>query len=120
MTRFEFATASRIIFGPGTLKEVPALASKMGSRPLVVTGKNTERASSLLDLLKPTRMHPITFGVPGEPTTEMIFEGLQLARKKGCDVVIGMGGGSVIDAAKAVAALLNNPGDIMEYLEVIG
>ena len=120
MTRFEFATASRIIFGPGRLKEVPALATRMGSRPLVVTGKNPERAASLLDLLKPTSMHPITFGVPGEPTTEMILEGLQLARKKGCDVVIGMGGGSVIDAAKAVAALLNNPGDIMEYLEVIG
>jgi alcohol dehydrogenase class IV len=120
MTRFEFATTSRIIFGPGTLKEVPALATQMGGRPLVVTGKNTERAAPLLDLLKPTGMHPLTFGVPGEPTIEMTLEGVQLARKKACDVVIGMGGGSVIDAAKAIAALLTNPGDIMDYLEVIG
>jgi alcohol dehydrogenase class IV len=120
MIRFEFATTSRIIFGPGTLKEVPALAARMGGRPLVVTGKNTERAAPLLDLLKPTGIHPLTFDVPGEPTIEMILEGVQLARKKACDVVIGMGGGSVIDAAKAVAALLTNTGDIMDYLEVIG
>jgi alcohol dehydrogenase class IV len=120
VTRFKFATTSRIIFGPGTLKEVPALAAQMGGRPLVVTGKNTERAAPLLDFLKPTGMHPLTFGVPEEPTIEMILEGVQLARKKACDVVIGMGGGSVIDAAKAVAALLTNTGDIMDYLEVIG
>jgi len=120
MIRFEFATTSRIIFGRGTLKEVPALATQMGGRPLVVTGKNTERAAPLLDLLKTTGMQPLTFGVPGEPTIEMTLEGIQLARKKACDVVIGMGGGSVIDAAKAIAALLTNAGDIMDYLEVIG
>ena len=120
MIRFEFATTSRIIFGRGTLKEVPALATQMGGRPLVVTGKNTERAAPLLDLFKTTGMQPFTFGVPGEPTIEMTLEGIQLARKKACDVVIGMGGGSVIDAAKAIAALLTNTGDIMDYLEVIG
>ena len=120
MIRFEFATTSRIIFGRGTLKEVPALATQMGGRPMVVTGKNTERAAPLLDLLKTTGMQPLTFGVPGEPTIEMTLEGVQLARKKACDVVIGMGGGSVIDAAKAIAALLTNTGDIMDYLEVIG
>ncbi len=120
MIRFEFATTSRIIFGRGTLKEVPALASQMGGRPLVVTGKNTERAAPLLDLLKATGIQPFTFGVPGEPTIEMTLEGVQIARKKACDVVIGLGGGSVIDAAKAIAALLTNSGDIMDYLEVIG
>jgi alcohol dehydrogenase class IV len=120
MVRFEFATTSRIIFGPGTLKEVPALATQMGGRPLLVTGKNKERAAPLLDSLKTTSMQPLTFGILGEPTIEMILEGVQLARKKACDVVIGMGGGSVIDAAKAVAALLTNTGDIMDYLEVIG
>ena len=120
MIRFEFATTSRIIFGRATLKEVPALATQMGGRPLVVTGKNTERAAPLLALLKTTGMQPLTFGVPGEPTIEMTLEGIQLARKKACDVVIGIGGGSVIDAAKAIAALLTNTGDIMDYLEVIG
>lgn len=120
MNRFEFATTSRIIFGRGTLKEVPALATQMGGRPLVVTGKNTERAAPLPDLLKTAGMQTFTFGVSDEPTVEMILEGVQLARKKACDVVIGIGGGSVIDAAKAIAALLTNSGDIMDYLEVIG
>jgi len=120
MIRFEFATTSRIIFGQGTLKGVAALATQMGGRPLVVTGKNTERAAPLLDLLKTTGMQPFTFGVPGEPTIEMAIEGVQLAHKKACDVVIGIGGGSVIDTAKAIAALLTNSGDIMDYLEVIG
>jgi alcohol dehydrogenase class IV len=120
MRRFEFATASRIIFGQGTLKEVPALAAQMGGRPLVVTGKNTGRAAALLNLLKATGTESLTFSVSGEPTIDMILEGVQLARKKACDFVIGIGGGSVIDSAKAIAALLTNPGDIMAYLEVIG
>jgi alcohol dehydrogenase class IV len=120
MRRFEFATTSRIIFGPGTLNEVPMLAAQLGSRPLVVTGKNTERAAAFLGLLKASGMKPFTFAVTGEPTIEMILEGTQLARGKACDVVIGMGGGSVIDGAKAIAALLTNTGDIMDYLEVIG
>ena len=120
MRRFEFATASRIIFGQGTLKEVPMLAVQMGSLPLVVTGKNMERAASLLDLLKVSGMMLFTFSVTGEPTIEMILEGAELAREKACDVVIGIGGGSVIDGAKAIAALLTNSGDIMDYLEVIG
>jgi alcohol dehydrogenase class IV len=120
MRRFEFATTSRIIFGRGTLKEVPMLAVQMGSRPLVVTGKNTERAAALLDFIKASSMKPFTFGITGEPTIEMILEGVQLARKEVCDVVIGIGGGSVIDGAKAIAALITNSGDIMDYLEVIG
>ncbi len=120
MKRFEFATASRIIFGRGTLKEVAALAAQMGGRILVVTGKNTERATALINLLNVTSVRTFDFGITGEPTIEMIFEGVQLARKRACDVVIGIGGGSVIDGAKAIAALLTNSGDIMEYLEVIG
>ena len=120
MIRFEFATTSRIIFGRGTLKEVPALATQMGGQPLVITGNNTERAATLLDLLKAIGMQTFTFGVTGEPTIEMAIEGAQIARKKACDLVLGIGGGSVIDAAKAIAALLTNSGDIMDYLEVIG
>ena len=120
MIRFEFATASRIIFGRGTLQEVAASATQMGSRSLVVTGKNKKRATPLLDALKAIGMPAFTLGVPGEPTIEMTLEGVQLARKKACDIVIGLGGGSVIDAAKAIAAMITNSGDIMDYLEVIG
>jgi alcohol dehydrogenase class IV len=118
--RFEFATASRIIFGKGTVKEVAPLTSEMGNSVLLVTGRNVERAIPLLESFKKTGMKTFTFSVSGEPTIKLITEGVQTARQNACEVVIGMGGGSAIDTAKAIAALLTNSGDIMDYLEVIG
>lgn len=118
--RFEFATASRIIFGQGTLKEVGPIASKMGSRALVVTGRNVERAIPLLELLKKSDIKSFIFSVSSEPTIKRVVEGVQTARQNACEVVIGMGGGSAIDTGKAISALLTNRGDIIDYLEVIG
>ncbi len=118
--RFEFATASRIIFGPGTLKEVGASARSFGARPLVVTGRNPARAAKLLDLLAGDGLPAATFAVAGEPSTDCVLAGVKQAREAGCDLVIGFGGGSALDAAKAIAALLGNDGDLLDYLEVIG
>ena len=118
--RFEFATASRIIFGRGTVKEVAPLASEMGNYALLVTGRNVERAIPLLESLNKTGMKTFIFSVSGEPTIKLIIEGVQTARQNACEVVIGMGGGSAIDTAKAMAVMLTNSGDIMDYLEVIG
>lgn len=118
--KFEFATASRIIFGQGTVKEVAPMASNMGNCALLVTGRNVERAEPLSGSLKNTGMKIVTFSVSDEPTIELIIEGVELARQNASDIVIGMGGGSVIDTAKAIAALLTNSGDITDYLEVIG
>ncbi len=118
--RFDFTTAGRIIFGPGTREEVPALASSMGRYALVVGGRSRERTAGLIQGLKARGMNAVTFAVDREPTTEIILEGLTLARAESCDFVIGMGGGSVIDAGKAISALMTNPGELLEYLEVIG
>jgi len=118
--RFEFATAGRIIFGDGTLKEAAPLAAKMGRRALVVAERDSARALSLLDQMESHKLNPFLFSVSGEPTIHMIQEGLFKAREHECDMVVGFGGGSVIDTGKAIAALLTNPGDIFEYLEVIG
>lgn len=118
--RFEFATAARIIFGKGTVREAAPLASELGNCVLVVTGRNIERAEPLLESLNKAGLQVVTFRVSEEPTIQLTIEGVKLARHSSCDVVIGMGGGSVIDAAKAIAALLSNSGDIMDYLEVIG
>lgn len=118
--KFEFATASRIIFGQGTVKEVAPMASKMGNCALLVTGRNVERAGPLSGSLKNTGMKIVTFSVSDEPTIELTIEGVELARQNASDIVIGMGGGSVMDTAKAIAALLTNSGDITDYLEVIG
>jgi len=118
--RFEFATAARIIFGSGTLGKVGPLAAEMGSRALVVTGRTVERARPLFDVLAAQGIDYVTFAVAGEPTTEVVSEGTQLAREAGCDLIIGFGGGSALDTGKAIAALLTNGGNPLDYLEVIG
>jgi alcohol dehydrogenase class IV len=118
--QFEFATATRIVFGEGSLKSVPEQAAAMGTRVLLVTGKNGERAAKLARELDEAGVTVIRFTVPGEPDTEMVSAAVGAARQAACDLVIGMGGGSVVDAGKAVAALLTNPGELMRYLEVIG
>jgi alcohol dehydrogenase class IV len=126
--RFEFATATRIIFGAGALQEVGPLAAKMGSRALVVTGRTTlrraqdkpARATPLLDALAAQGIGTVTFTAAGEPTTEVARLGTQRAREADCDLVIGFGGGSALDTGKAIAALLTNGGVPLDYLEVIG
>lgn len=117
---FEFATAGRIVFGNGTLAQAAPSAAGFGRCALVVTGKNTERARSLLDALKKEKAGIELFPVGGEPTVTDVIIAVERARAAQCDLVIGFGGGSVIDLAKAAAALLTNPGDPFDYLEVIG
>ncbi len=115
--RFEFATATRIIFGPGTIKEIGPAAREMGHRALVTTGR---RSGPLLAILQAAGVDTVTLTVAGEPTTDLARAGTTLAREAGCDLVIGFGGGSAIDAGKAIAALLANGGDPLDYLEVVG
>jgi alcohol dehydrogenase class IV len=117
---FEFATASRIIFGPETLKQIGPLAREMGNRALVVLGKNFSRAESLLALLNREGIKTVVFQVPGEPTIDLIRDGVHLARESELDLILGFGGGSVLDAGKAIASLVTNKQDLSEYLEVIG
>ena len=120
MEIFEFATAQRIIFGAGKLKQIGALAAEYGKRALVVTGSNPERHARLFDALRIGTLTCTPFIVTGEPTVALAEQGRQLALREGCDLVISIGGGSVIDAGKAIAALATNPGDVLDYLEVIG
>lgn len=117
---FEFATAGRIVFGPGTLDQAGNLARELGRHALVVTGRDPARAERLLDLLRAAGVAATAFGVVGEPATEEVAQAAARARTAGCDCVIGFGGGSPIDVAKAVAALLTNGGDLTDYLEVVG
>jgi alcohol dehydrogenase class IV len=118
--RFEFATATRIIFGNTALAEIANVASEIGRRPLVVTGRDPARAQRLLNLLSSAPIPATVFTIPGEPTTDDIIRGSARARAADCDFVIGFGGGSVLDAAKAIAALLTNDGNLFDYLEVVG
>jgi alcohol dehydrogenase class IV len=117
--RFEFATATRIIFGPGTITEAAVLAKSYGSRVLIVTG-TSRRSDKLLDTFTKEGIRSETFRVTGEPTLDLVRQGVELARRQECKVVMAFGGGSVIDAGKAIAAMLPNPGDLLDYVEVVG
>ena len=118
--RFEFATATRILFGPGTVTEVSSAAATLGRRALLVTGSNAERSAPLRRRLTEHDIAIVAMAVAGEPTVETVRTGVQCAREEACELIIGMGGGSAVDAGKAIAALLTNPGDPLDYLEVIG
>jgi len=118
--RFEFATANRIIFGAGTLIEVAPLAANLGTSAFVVTGQQVERAAPLLEQLHGHGLKTVTFSVAGEPTIDLVLAGVKQANESNSQIVIGIGGGSVLDAGKAIAALMTNRGDLFDYLEVIG
>jgi len=117
---FEFSTASRIIFGTGAVSEMGQTLSGMGNRTLVVSGESTVRAKPVLDVLYDQKISFNLFSIHGEPTVDAVSTGTAIARSMKCDLVIGVGGGSVLDASKAIAILATNEGDIFDYLEVIG
>lgn len=118
--QFEFATASRIVFGAGKVQQVGMLTAGLGRRALVVVGGSAERAAALLDRLAEAGIVTQVYTVSTEPTVAMAREGVQAARDHAADVIVGFGGGAAIDTGKAISALLTNPGDPLDYLEIIG
>jgi alcohol dehydrogenase class IV len=119
-THFEFATATRIIFGPGRVRELGSVAKVLGRRALVVTGRHPERAKRVAALLVDGGVTTVTFPIPGEPEVATVEAGAALAKKNHCDLVVSFGGGSALDAGKAIAAMLTNEGELLDFLEVIG
>jgi alcohol dehydrogenase class IV len=116
VTSFAFATAGRIVFGAGRATELPAVIGEFGARPMVCTGADPNRFAALLTGVADVAWWP----VGGEPTLDDVRAGVAAARAHGADVLVGLGGGAVLDAAKLIAALVPNEGDVLEYLEVIG
>jgi len=117
---FEFATATKIIFGAGKLREIDNYAVPMGKKALLVMGHNPERARTLIQNLTIHGIESVIFSVSGEPQIATAQAGVTLARESGCDLVIAFGGGSVLDSGKAIAILATNEGEPLDYLEVIG
>jgi alcohol dehydrogenase class IV len=118
--KFDFATAPRILFGSGAAAQIVAEAKPFGQRALLVTGRNPQRAEKFSTELQQAGISTKIFHVSGEPEISTVETGVALAKSAGCNFVIALGGGSVIDAGKAIAAMLTNDGELMDYLEVIG
>jgi alcohol dehydrogenase class IV len=112
---WEFSTAGRILFGAGVRQHLPDAVRTFGQHPLLVTGRHAAGGAMASDVNAVASVV-----VDGEPTLEMVRSAVSVYRKERCDVVIGIGGGSALDAAKAIAALATNSGEPLDYLEVIG
>lgn len=118
---FEFSTSRRIVFGRGTLTELSRAQEFDGiERVLLVHGAGGVDSTEVKGMLDSRKIQWAEFSIDGEPTIPDIHLGLKMSREHQSEIVIGLGGGSVIDAAKAIAALSVNPGDSMDYLEVVG
>jgi len=121
---FSLARLPRIEFGAGSVSRVPALAAAYGSRTLIVCGARAVQATAqwqqLLDGLRKQDLNWDILHVGGEPSPQLVDDAVAQFRDGGFDVVIGIGGGSVLDAAKAIAGLLRNGDSVMDYLEGVG
>ncbi len=120
MNSFEFVTSPRIIFGNGSLGSGIKAASAFGKKALIVHATSASPIEPLLDMLKEENIPFEEFMVDHEPSVELVQQMVNYARSKACDFVIAFGGGSVLDAGKATSAMLTNPGELLDYLEVVG
>ena len=116
----DFATAGRILFGPGKVSDLPEVIRGLGQKAFVVRSRSHSFVPDLLKILTSNHIQPVEFIVSGEPDENSIKAAVELARSENCEFVISFGGGSVIDTGKAAAALLTNSGELMDYLEVVG
>lgn len=121
---FSISRLPRIEFGPGALAGLPAIARRYGRRALLVTGsgslKNSPFWPAITTWLKTQGVSWLHLAIPGEPSPHMVDEAVRAMRAESIDVVIGIGGGSALDAAKAIAGLLGPGNSVMDHLEGVG
>lgn len=120
MFDFTFYLPTRIHFGQGKLKEVGKIASSYGKRALIVTGRSSARKLGFLDImeeeLKKAKVETILFErVEPNPSVQTVEEGARIFKKTGCELIIALGGGSPLDAAKSIGTLAANPAPLDRY-----
>ncbi|WP_026888193.1 iron-containing alcohol dehydrogenase [Clostridium beijerinckii] len=118
---FNYNLPINLLFGRGRSNEIGTEVAKYGKKALIVTGRNSTKKSGLLDktidlLNKAKVQYEIFDKVEQNPLTTTVYEGVDVIKETGCDVVLGLGGGSIMDAAKSIAFSAKNPGDISEYI----
>lgn len=114
-----YAIPANVVVGKGALKSADLYIKKYGNKALIVTGKHVGKSPMMEQLKKVLESADISYvvfdGITGEPTDKMIDEGLAIYKANGCEFIIGIGGGSPLDSAKAIAAMAVNEGNIADY-----
>lgn len=118
---YEFVTSNKIIFGKGAFECLAEETKDIGKKALIVTGKRFLKESGLKEklegILSANKIECVYFdGIPSDPEVKLVDEGRLLGRENGCDFVIGIGGGSSIDVAKAIAVLFDKPLKTIDYI----
>ena len=117
---FEFAPPERIVFGPGKVSQAGTLTASLSNSAMLVTGRDVRRAEPVRESFRSAGLNWVEWAVAGEPTVSEVRAGAEAARSLGVDCVVACGGGSVLDAGKAIAALTPQSGDVFRFLEIIG
>ena len=119
--KFNYNLPVNLVFGRGRASEVGNIVADYGKKALIVTGKSSTKKSGVLDkvifsLKKAGVEHAVFDKVSQNPLTVTAMEGVEFVQSQGCDVIIGLGGGSIMDCAKAIAFMCSNTGDINDYI----
>jgi alcohol dehydrogenase class IV len=121
---FQFSRLPKIVFKNGAIADLPSLIAKFGTNLLLVTGKSSFQSSKfavqLFDDLKKKGITLHTLSIPGEPSPELIDNTVKLYQNESIDIIAGIGGGSTLDAGKAVSAMLGMKESIVDFLEGVG
>lgn len=118
---FNYSLPVNLIFGAGKIEVLGEETSKYGKKAFIVTGRSSTKKTGLLDksldLLDKAGIEYVVFDkITSNPLTTTVEEGAALALQTGCNVIVGIGGGSIMDAAKAIAFIMKNKGDISDYI----
>ncbi len=120
LTPFTVLMPANIRFGRGQAESAAPWLAQQGGPILLVHGASPQRAAFLRQQLETLQLAVTTLAISREPWLSDIEQGVQLAREKGIRAVVSLGGGAVIDAGKAIAALVPAAGPVIDYLEVVG
>ena len=116
---YSFKSVPKIFFGEGALKDAASELSVLGKKALIVTGKvitKTGLTKEVQNILSSLKIESVIFNdLPGEPDDKMIISGVQVFKSENCDFIIGLGGGTPLDTAKAIAAMSVLPGKMIDY-----
>ncbi len=117
---FNFESPGKIIFGESKIDQLPVIIKSYTKRVIIITGRSENRYHSVLKDLELSGISYCIYNTNNEPYIEDVDKAVDIAKEHKADLVVGLGGGSAIDVAKAVSVMLSNDGKVLDYLEVIG